>query len=155
MTQEKMKNSEMRNNEMKENEWRFREEMQNAGLRLTRNRRRIFEVLEMVDRPLTVQQIAKTLVGEVHFTSVYRSIETLTQARLLREIPRGFKNYYELGEMFRPHHHHVTCGHCGRSLAIDDPRIEKLMRELTLRAGLMPTHHNFEMFGVCRKCRRQ
>ncbi|MDR1969921.1 MAG: transcriptional repressor [Candidatus Nomurabacteria bacterium] len=139
---------------MLENEWRFREELQNAGLRLTHNRRRIFEILEHTDRPLTIQQIAKILSDEVHFTSVYRSVETLTQARLLREIPHGFKNFYELGEKFRPHHHHVTCEQCGQSVAVDDARVESLMRELTIRAGLMPTRHNFEMFGVCRQCRR-
>jgi Fe2+ or Zn2+ uptake regulation protein len=139
---------------MQKDKRRFREEVQNAGLRLTHNRQRIFEVLACTDRPLTVQQIAKILSGEVHFTSVYRSVETLTQARLLREIPRGFKNYYELGEIFRPHHHHATCEQCGKSMAVNDVRIERLMRELTLRAGLMPTRHNFEMFGVCRECRR-
>ena len=133
---------------------RFREELQNAGLRLTHNRQLIFETLARTNRPLTIQQIVQALDGQAHFTSVYRSGETLTQARLLREVPHGFKNYYELGEMFRPHHHHATCEHCGRSIAIDDPRIERLMRELTLRAGLMPTRHNFEMFGVCRECRR-
>jgi Fe2+ or Zn2+ uptake regulation protein len=139
---------------MQEINWRIREELRGAGLRLTHNRQRIFKVLMRTDRPLTIQQIAKALTGQAHFTSVYRSVETLTQARLLREIPRGFKNYYELGEMFQPHHHHVTCEYCGRSIAIDDPRVEQLMRELTLRAGLMPTKHNFEMFGVCRECRR-
>ena len=139
---------------MQEMKWRFREELERSGLRLTQNRRRIFEILENANKPLTIKQIAETLSGEVHFTSVYRSVETLTQARILREIPHGFKNYYELSEIFRPHHHHVTCEHCDKSVAIDDPRIEKLMRELTLRAGLMPTRHNFEMFGICRRCRR-
>jgi Fur family ferric uptake transcriptional regulator len=140
---------------MQKIEQQFNEELGCAGLRLTRNRRRIFEVLARADQPLTIQQIAKILAGEVHFTSVYRSVEMLSRARLLREVPRGFKNYYELGEMFRPHHHHATCEHCGRSMTIDDPRIEQLMRELTLRAGLRPTRHNFEMFGVCRECHRR
>jgi Fur family ferric uptake transcriptional regulator len=134
--------------------WRFKKELQNAGLRLTHNRQRIFEILALADRPLTISQIAVILKKEVHFTSVYRSVETLTQARLLREVPHGFKNYYELGEIFRPHHHHATCERCGRSTVVEDARIERLMRELTLHAGLMPTRHNFEMFGICRECRR-
>jgi Fur family ferric uptake transcriptional regulator len=138
---------------MRKDAWRFREELQNAGLRLTRNRQRIFEVLAQANEPMTIKQIAEILDGEVYFTSVYRSVEALMRARILREVPRGFKNYYELGEMFRPHHHHATCEHCGRSIAIDDERIEHLMRELTLRAGLTPTKHNFEMFGICKNCR--
>jgi len=139
---------------MQEKSWRFKEELRNSGLRLTHNRQRIFEVLEQANRPLTIKQIAEILDKEVHFTSVYRSVETLTQARILHEVPRGFKNYYELGELFQPHHHHATCERCGQSVAIDDERVELLMRELTLRAGLMPTRHNFEMFGICRRCRR-
>ena len=140
---------------MQEITWRFREEVANSGLRLTRNRSAIFAVLAGSDRPMTVQQIVKALAGQAHFTSVYRSVETLTRAGLLREVPRGFKNYYELGEAFRPHHHHATCERCGRSAAIDDPRIERLMRKLTASAGLTPTRHQFELFGVCRKCRER
>jgi len=140
---------------MQEMEWRFRKEVTRAGLRLTQSRQRIFEVLESANKPLTIKQIAAALNGKVHFTSVYRSVETLTQAHILREVPHGFKNYYELGEIFRPHHHHVTCEHCGQSTAVNDVRVETLMRELTIKAGLMPTRHNFEMFGICRKCRRR
>ncbi|MCL2280630.1 transcriptional repressor [Candidatus Saccharibacteria bacterium] len=139
---------------MQENEWRFREELRKTGLRLTRNRQRIFEVLKHANRPLAIKQITEILNGEVHFTSIYRSIETLTRARILREVPHGFKNHYELGEMFQPHHHHITCEYCGKSTSINDTRIEQLMSELTIKAGLMPTRHNFEMFGICQRCRR-
>ena len=130
----------------------FRDEMCNHKLRITKNRITIFRILEKSGKPLSIQEIIKLADTNSHFTSIYRSIETMTQVGVLRVVPRGFKNLYELGESFQPHHHHATCEKCGHSVAINDANLEKMMRKLTMNANLVPTKHQFELFGVCKKC---
>lgn len=131
----------------------FDHEMKKAGLRITQNRRAIFEVLKDSGQPLSIQEIIKKSNSEGYFTSVYRSVQAMTRVGILRTVPRGFKNLYELGEAFQPHHHHATCEKCGQSVAIHDVSLEKIMHRLTETAGLKPTGHQFELFGVCKNCR--
>ncbi len=133
----------------------FKEKLAAHNLRLTENRQEIFRILTAADRPLLIQEIIATSTGSTHFTSIYRSIASLQAASIVREVPRGFKVYYELGEDFRPHHHHATCEKCGKTIPIDDTEVEQLLHNLTIKAGLQPTKHHFELFGICEKCSRK
>lgn len=130
----------------------FKEKLTTHNLRLTRNRQEIFRILVTADRPLLIQEIIAANTGPTHFTSIYRSISSLQTANIVREIPRGFKVYYELGEDFRPHHHHATCEKCGKTVPVDNEKVEQLLHDLTIKAGLRPTKHHFELFGVCKQC---
>lgn len=130
----------------------FKEKLAAHNLRLTSNRKEIFRILIAADRPLLVQEIIAASAGSTHFTSIYRSIASLQIADIVREIPRGFKVYYELGEDFRPHHHHATCEKCGKTIPVNDAEVEQLLHDITIKAGLRPTKHHFELFGICRGC---
>jgi len=138
---------------MQELEQIFEREMRKNNLRVTNNRWAIFRILAKVDKPLSIREIIEISNKEGYFTSVYRSVESMTKIGILRAVPRGFKNLYELGEAFRLHHHHLTCEKCNCSIKIHAPRLEKMMHELTMQAGFTPTKHHFELFGICKKCR--
>ena len=129
----------------------FQKEMSRAGLRLTKTRRGIFKILLAAGKPLTIVDIAGQL-PDAHFVSVYRSVDALLRAGLIKLVPLGFKNRFELSDMFLPHHHHVTCESCGASTKVHDKAIEKLARQLTRQAGMNPTKHHFEAYGVCELC---
>ena len=131
----------------------FHDQMNLLGLRVTANRLAIFQVLAKADQPQSIQEIVQqTAVGSGHFTSIYRSVDVLTKAGILRHVPRGFKSLYELGETFRSHHHHLTCENCGQTIGLHSNRLESLMQELTIQAGFTPTNHHFELFGICPDC---
>ncbi|MGE5309510.1 MAG: Fur family transcriptional regulator [Sphaerimonospora mesophila] len=137
-----------------QNEAVFRRQLVSHNLRLTNNRLAIFRILAAADSPLLIREIITMCTDTAHFTSVYRSILSLQQAGIIREVPRGFKIYYELGEDFRPHHHHATCERCGKTTPIDDHSVERLLHSLTIKAGLAPTKHHFELFGICQQCQK-
>ena len=131
----------------------FIKQVNQSNLRLTRNRLDIFNILNSNAQPMTIQQIAASGELKSHFTSVYRSVDSLVKAGILREVPRGFKTYYELGEKLHPHHHHITCEVCHRSQPIENEKIELLVHELAQSQGFNLTGHNFELTGVCESCR--
>lgn len=126
--------------------------MKACKLRVTDARQELFEFLSKTQQPVTAAEITKNLQGSQHFVSVYRNIDALLKAGVVKQVPQGFKNRYELSDLFKPHHHHVTCESCGNSVSVEDPRVESLMKELTKEAGLMPTKHHFELYGICKNC---
>ena len=130
----------------------FYEEMQKYDLRITNNRLAIFRVLVKAGKPLSIQEIVGLTAKESYFTSIYRSVEIMTRVGVLRSVPRGFKSLYELGETFKLHHHHLTCEKCGQSIEIHDKHLERMMHELTIKAGFTPTKHHFELLGMCQGC---
>lgn len=132
----------------------YEQAMKQAGLRVTQARRDIFDVLLATTHPLPIQAVANRLEGTVHFVSVYRSIDAMHRAGIVKQVPQGFKNLFELSDLFKPHHHHATCESCGKSVEISEPRLEDLMKQLSLESGLRPTKHHFELFGICQSCIR-
>ncbi|MCA9332403.1 transcriptional repressor [Candidatus Saccharibacteria bacterium] len=130
---------------------KFLEQLKANGLRFTHVRQEIFYLMASENEPLSIQYIASK-INNAHFVSIYRSIDALQKAGIVKQVPQGFKNLFELSDMFKPHHHHATCEICSKSIEINNKRIEILMKELTKEAGLIPTKHHFEMYGICNNC---
>lgn len=125
--------------------------MKEAGLRNTRVRQQLFQILLRASKPLSIQDLAKRTTN-VHFVSVYRSVDAMRKASVIKLVPQGFKSLFELSDSFKPHHHHATCERCGQTTQVTDSELEKSMRQLTIRSGLIPTEHHFELYGICIKC---
>lgn len=125
-----------------------------AGLRMTAARKGIFTVLFSAERPLQIAEIVQQ-IPDVHFVSVYRSIDALLKAQLIKQVPSGFKNRFELSDMFKPHHHHITCEKCGdvKEIASDD--VEKIIQHLARQSSFRHTRHHFEAFGICSNCKNK
>lgn len=130
----------------------FEKEASRAGLRVTKTRQSIFSVLFKAERPLQIAEIVKK-IPDAHFVSVYRSVDALYGAGLLKQVPYGFKARFELSDKLMPHHHHATCEICGAVSEINDKKIEKIAKELGEDVGFTSTSHHFEVYGVCRGCR--
>lgn len=125
--------------------------LKERGLRLTKVRMLVYVMLQNADTPLSIQQIIDRCNG-VHFVSIYRTVEVYLQNGIIKQVPIGFKNKYELSDTFKPHHHHVTCDVCGKSISVNQQSIERLMNSVTQAAGMVPTHHHFEAYGICSAC---
>lgn len=129
----------------------FKREISAAGLRLTATRLGIFSALLASDQPLQIKDIAAE-VDDAHFVSVYRSVDALLKAGLIKQVPIRFKNYYELSDTFSPHHHHATCERCGKVQEINNKKIEQITQQLAREVSLLPTKHHFEIYGICANC---
>lgn len=129
----------------------FEKKVSEAGLRMTTTRRGIFDILSKAERPLEITEIVTRLPG-VHFVSVYRSVDALRRAGLIKQLPYGFKNRFELSDAFLPHHHHATCDVCGTVYEINNGKIEQALRSVTNEVGFTSSRHHFEIYGTCRTC---
>ncbi len=125
----------------------FNTYLNKAGVRSSKTRRQIFAFLLKATEPLSIQHIIKAV--DSHFVSVYRSIDVLAKVGVIKRVPIGLKYKYELSDDFKPHHHHATCEKCGRTFTIASASVENVMNEVTRGAGLEPTRHYFEVYGIC------
>lgn len=121
------------------------------GFSLTSTRTRVFDVLNSADSPLLPLEVYKKTSG-VNLSSIYRSLEVFEKVGIATRVSSGFKTKYQLGEIFRPHKHHLTCSQCGRSAELPEARIEDLILELSGDIGFRPSGHVFEITGRCNKC---
>ncbi len=130
----------------------LRERIKSTGMRMNKTKLMVFQLLHSVERPMSVQEIAAQIT-EVHFVSIYRTVDALRRAGVIVQVPQGFKNLFELSDAFKPHHHHISCENCGRLSSINDREIEDLIEKIALDSGYKSTRHHLELYGLCRACR--
>lgn len=87
-----------------------KEELRQAGSKATPGRLALLGVLESARTPMTVKQIEKSL-HLLNPVTVYRALESLVQAGLVRRGVNGRIARFEYAG--KPHHHHLVCVDCG------------------------------------------
>lgn len=121
------------------------------GMRLTTPRKTIFKTLQESDAPLSASMIAKRCES-IDRVSVYRTLELFVRLGIVRSVPIGWKQRYELTDPFRSHHHHLSCTKCGRLIDVHSLKFEKLVNNVVAEYDFIATDHTFEVRGLCKDC---
>src|ERR1700686_663788 len=130
------------------------------GIRLTRQRRVILQVMDDAEQHLDVDQIferAKRIDSGVHLVTVYRTIELLKKERLIDELDllhlRGDRHYYET---HGPRDHiHVACLKCGKVREFESRLYEQLKEQIARDFHMKVTVSRTEVGGYCEECLRK
>jgi Fur family transcriptional regulator, ferric uptake regulator len=135
--------------------------LQNAlrqrGIRLTRQRRVILQVMDAAEQHLDVDQIldrAQEISPEVHLVTVYRTIDLLKKEGLIDELDllhlRGDRHYYET---HGPRDHiHVACLRCGKVREFESRLYEQLKQQIAQDCDIQVTVSRTEVGGICNDC---
>src|SRR5262252_6529916 len=135
--------------------------LQNAlrqrGIRLTRQRRVILQVMDAAEQHLDVDQIldrAQKISPEVHLVTVYRTIDLLKKEGLIDELDllhlRGDRHYYET---HGPRDHiHVACLRCGKVREFESRLYEQLKNQIARDFHMKVTVSRTEVGGYCAEC---
>ena len=137
----------------------LRQLLRKKGLRLTRQRRVILQVMDNAEQHLDVDQIlerAQKLNPEVHLVTVYRTIDLLKKHGLIDELDllhlRGDGHFYE---SHGPRDHiHVACVRCGKVREFESQLYEELMKQIARDCNLEITVTRTEVGGLCGDCRK-
>ena len=133
--------------------------LQKRGVRLTRQRRVLLEVMDNAERHLDAGAIlerAQKLDSRVHRVTVYRTLDLLKRNGLIDELDllhlRGGQHFYE---SHGPRDHiHVACLKCGKVREFESRLYDKLKREIEQDCGIEITMARTEVGGYCEKCRK-
>jgi len=123
-------------------------------LRPTRQRIAVAEAMASFDDFRSAQEIHDLLRqrGEkVGLATVYRTLQKLADAGevdMLRS-EDGEAVYRRCSES---HHHHLVCRHCGATVEVEGPAVERWTRSMAAEHGYADVSHTLEIFGSCPAC---
>ena len=126
------------------------------GLRMTRARRGILNILSTSTVPMTVEDILAALrrnESSVVLSTVYRNVDSLVTRGSVRRIalPDGERALYELAR--GPHRHYAVCLKCHRVIPLDGCPVEQYANDAGLHLDFQVTDHSLVLYGYCRNCR--
>ena len=146
---------------MPNNQERFKMLLKENGLKVTKQRITILEVLE--DRPgkhLTAEEIydcVKEQYPDIGLATVYRTIQLLSELHLIDKLnlDDGYVRY-EIGKAGSStdthHHHHLICLDCGNVSSFEDDLLDTLEKRITENVGFEVVDHEVTLFGYCKEC---
>jgi Fur family transcriptional regulator, ferric uptake regulator len=137
---------------------RLMRELSQRGIRITRQRRVLLQVMEHAKRHLDADEMlerAQKLDPGVTRVTVYRTIDLLKRLGLIDELDllhlRGDRHYYE---SHGPRDHiHVACLRCGKVREFESALYEELKRQIEQDCSIRITVSRTEVGGYCSDCR--
>ncbi|MBI4747870.1 MAG: transcriptional repressor [Acidobacteria bacterium] len=143
---------------MKEEMEVFHRHLQKAKLKRTTQRDLILEVFLETEKHLSVEELydlVKHRDPSVGFTTVYRTMHLLVEAKLARAVEfNDGRTRYE-HEYKHDHHDHLICTECSALIEFFSPEIERLQEEIAKEHSFLIQSHSHRLFGVCRAFHNQ
>lgn len=128
--------------------------LRNAGLKVTKPRQLILNVLEKAKYPISIKDILKKISkNNIDQVTIYRNLNSLKEMGIVNQVDfRKDHALYELKDE-QNDHHHIICTKCDM---IEDFRgcdYEKIANKALIGSNFKKiTGHSFEFFGICRNC---
>lgn len=131
--------------------------MNSLGVRSTKQRTAVTAALTELNDFRTTQEIHEYLKergDSVGLTTVYRTLQALSEAGDLDVILRedGESMYRMCSET---HHHHLVCRHCGFTVEVEGPTVERWAEAVSRDHGFTDVSHTLEIFGLCLTCSKK
>ncbi|NNN01999.1 MAG: transcriptional repressor [Acidimicrobiaceae bacterium] len=126
-----------------------------ASTRNTTQRREVVGVLSRVQGFVSAQELHSFIVrdgGQISLATVYAQLKRLSASGEIDVVmtDRGESLYRRC--VVDAHHHHLACRHCGATVEVDAPELEKWAHEIGERFGYHDLRHVLELNGICRAC---
>lgn len=139
---------------------RLQGELGSRGIRLTRQRRVVLQVIESAPSHLDAGEIldrAQKIDPDITRVTVYRTIDLLKRHGLIDELDllhlRGHRHFYE---SHSPRDHiHVACIRCGKVREFESELYEDLKRQIARDCAIEITVARTEVGGLCADCRKK
>jgi Fur family ferric uptake transcriptional regulator len=132
--------------------------LMSRGVRMTRQRKIVLEVIETASQHLDAAQIlrkAKRMEADIDRVTVYRTLALLKRHGLVDELDlmhvKGEGHYYER----RPDrdHVHITCLRCASVLEFESSLLERIKKQVTSECNFHVLVTRLEIGGYCHRCR--
>ncbi len=124
------------------------------GLRLTRQRKAVLDAVVAASSslsPLQVFDAARKRCPELGLTTVYRTMDVLSELGALRRVhgPDHCDAFVPAGTA---HGHTVVCSVCGRATEFTACDMHGIAEAATRETGYRITDHFLQLTGLCAQC---
>ncbi len=125
------------------------------GLRFTRQRRRVLELVWTSHKPVGAYDILDRLNragGKVAPPTVYRALEFLIEADLVHRLD-SLNAFVGCPDPGSPHaRQFLICRECHFVAELDDSDVDELVRKSAAKLGFEALDQMLEIEGICRNC---
>jgi Fur family ferric uptake transcriptional regulator len=128
--------------------------LREKGLRTTPQREMILNVISKMKGHVTAKTIldeARKEYPHLNKSVVYRTLNLFAEIGLVDAVDTG-KGYLEYERHNHPHHHHLTCKRCGKSIAIDEKIVSSFVEDIKEKYHFTPHLKQFAVLGICDSC---
>ena len=127
-----------------------------VGQRTTRQRTAITALLDDLDDFRSAQQVHVLLREkgqDIGLATVYRTLGAMASAGELDTLrTESGESLFRRCERPDRHHHHLVCRTCGRTVEVQGPNLETMVRAIGAEHGFVDIEHTLELFGTCANC---
>lgn len=124
------------------------------GRRATRQRAAVVDLLEDVNDFRSAQELHDELRKRgtgIGLTTVYRTLQSLADAGVV-DVLRTETGEAVYRRCSQHHHHHIVCRHCGYTVEIEEPVVERWAESIADDNGFADLTHTVEIVGTCATC---
>lgn len=124
------------------------------GQRATRQRAAVADLLNQTEDFRSAQELHEELRrrGEgIGLTTVYRTLQSLSEAGEV-DVLRTDSGEAMYRRCSAHHHHHLVCRHCGHTVEVEGPAVERWAEHVAAENGFAQLSHTVEIFGNCTGC---
>ena len=137
--------------------------LKNRGLRVTKTRILIADLLENIDKPVSAHEVKNLLSAQgkkVDAVTIYRILECFDENQLIHRVLSTGKvvkcnlegeAHCHLHQKDRCHYL-LICDQCGVIDEMDCPEATGLMKHISHIKDFLITGHNLEFTGICKSC---
>ena len=132
------------------------EELKDLGIRVTRQRLEILNLMADQNKPLTAAEIFDKLKKsnlKLRLSTVYRNLNKFVENNLVSKIEIKMdkkESYFEL--LQGNHHHHLICLKCGKIIPLKCP-LKNYENKISDQTNYQIVEHRLKLYGLCPDCK--
>lgn len=123
------------------------------GIKVTKQRIAIINILERAQSPITAEDIYERLEDKslLNYSTIYRTLNRLSEkGALVKTGEPGGKMYFQL--KVHHHTHDLECLVCHKHIQIDDCPVDAFSKSVAKETGFVVTEHSLQIKGLCAQC---
>ena len=132
----------------------FSQSLRAYGLRPTRQRQLILQVLQESDEHLDAGDIyerVRIYDPRIGLATIYRTLALLKEMGLVQEHSLG-EEHGHFETVQDEFHYHFTCTQCGRVIEFEAPAVMEIVESLAKREGVQVEEIHLLLSGRCASC---
>lgn len=136
---------------------RFEEFLKSRGKRVTQQRRMIVEDVFAQHDHFNADELCDVLQKagrDVSRPTVYRTLNEMVEAGLLRKMTIGSRSVYELDYGY-PQHDHLYCEKCDKLMEFQSDEIVRIREQVAREFSFRVSGHRFIVYGICDECQKR
>ncbi|MFD1937231.1 MULTISPECIES: Fur family transcriptional regulator [Nonomuraea] len=90
--------------------------------------------------------------AKIGLTTVYRALQALADGGKVDVLRTDDGESVYRACASGDHHHHLVCRHCGRTVEVAGPDVERWAEAVGADHGFTEVTHTVEVFGTCASC---